>query len=68
MAELPLAPLKRILKNAGAERVSDNAVEALRDEVEDRAHGMAQKARDYAHHANRKTVQREDVVAARREK
>ena len=67
MAELPLAPLKRILKNAGAERVSDDAVEALRDEVEDQAHDLAQKARDYAHHAKRKTVQREDVTAARRE-
>lgn len=68
MAELPLAPLKRILKKAGAERVSDDAVEALRDEVEDRAHNMAEKARDYANHANRKTVQKEDVTAARREK
>lgn len=68
MAELPLAPLKRILKKAGAERVSDDAVEALRDEVEDRAHGMAEKARDYANHANRKTVQKEDITAARREK
>ena len=67
MAELPLAPLKRILKKAGAERVSDDAVEALRDEVEDKAHGLAERARDYAHHANRKTVQREDVTAARRE-
>ncbi len=66
MAELPLAPLKRILKKAGAERVSDDAVEALRDEIEDRAHDLAEKARDYAHHADRKTVQREDVKAARR--
>ncbi len=66
MAELPLAPLKRILKKAGAERVSDDAVEALRDEIEDKAHDLAEKARDYAHHADRKTVQREDVKAARR--
>lgn len=67
MAELPLAPLKRILKRAGGERVSDDAVEALRDEVEERALDMAERARDYAQHANRKTVQREDVMAARRE-
>jgi len=67
MAELPLAPLKRILRRAGGERVSDDAVEALRDEVEDRAHDLAERARDYAQHANRKTVQREDITAARRE-
>jgi len=68
MAELPLAPLKRILKHAGGERVSEGAVEQLRDEVEDRAHAMAERARDYAQHADRKTVQREDIEAARRER
>lgn len=68
MAELPLAPLKRILRKAGSERVSEDAAEALRDEVEDRALDMAERARDYAQHANRKTVQREDVMAARRER
>ncbi|MCJ7450510.1 MAG: NFYB/HAP3 family transcription factor subunit [Candidatus Nanohaloarchaeota archaeon QJJ-9] len=67
MAELPLAPLKRILKRAGGERVSDDAVEALRDEVEDRALDLAKTARDYAKHADRKTVQREDVRAATRD-
>jgi histone H3/H4 len=67
MAELPLAPLKRILRKAGGERVSDDAVEALRDEVEERALDMAERARDFAQHASRKTVQREDVMAARRE-
>ncbi len=66
MAELPLAPLKRILKRAGGGRVSADSVEALRDAVEDEALDLARSAKDHAKHADRKTVQREDVVAARR--
>jgi len=68
MAELPLAPVKRMLKQAGNERVSEGAVEALRDEVEERALELAERSREYARHASRKTVQREDVMAARRDR
>ncbi|MDY6788668.1 MAG: histone [Candidatus Nanohaloarchaea archaeon] len=67
MAELPLAPLKRIMKKAGGERVSDEAAEALRSEVEDQALQLAERAREYAQHAGRKTVQKEDCKAACRE-
>lgn len=68
MAELPRAPLERLLRQAGAERVSDAATEALREAVEEEALDLAERARNYAQHANRKTVQREDVTAARRER
>ncbi|MDY6789485.1 MAG: histone [Candidatus Nanohaloarchaea archaeon] len=64
MAELPLAPVKRLLKKAGGERVSDRAAEALRDELEDQAMEIAEKAREYSKHAGRKTIQREDCKAA----
>jgi len=65
MAELPLAPVKRIIKNSGAERVSEDAVESLRDAIEEFAEDLAASSRAYARHAGRKTVKKEDVRAAR---
>ncbi len=64
MAELPLAPVKRIVKQSGAARVSHGAVEELRDELEDHAHERAREAKEYAEHAGRKTVQADDVKAS----
>jgi len=64
MAELPLAPVKRIIKQAGASRVSEDAVRELRDELEDHAEDRAREAKEYAGHAGRKTVQAEDVRAS----
>ena len=61
MAELPLAPVKRIIKQAGASRVSEDAVEELRDELEAHAEDRAREAKQYAEHAGRKTVQAADV-------
>lgn len=65
MVELPLAPIKRVIKNIGAERVSDDAVEAMRDVLEEEAEELAREAKNYANHAGRKTVQKEDVLAAK---
>jgi histone H3/H4 len=64
MAELPLAPVKRIIKQAGAERVSEDAVEELRDELEDHASERARDSKQMAEHAGRKTVQEDDVKAS----
>ena len=61
MAELPKAPIKRIMKNAGAERVSEDAVEQFRDRLEELAEERAETARSYTRNANRKTVQASDV-------
>ncbi|QKQ98723.1 histone [Candidatus Nanohaloarchaea archaeon] len=64
MAELPLAPVKRIIKQSGASRVSEDAVEELRDELEGYASDRAREAKEYAQHAGRKTVQADDVKAS----
>ena len=66
-AELPLAPIKRIIKRAGSERVSESAVEALRERTEEFTQDLAARARAFAQHAGRKTVKREDIRAAARE-
>lgn len=61
--EIPVAPVKRVIHNAGAERVSHDAAERLRDILEERGTEIAQQAHKYAVHAGRKTVQAEDIVA-----
>lgn len=65
MAELPLAPVKRIIKQSGAARVSEDAVEELRDELEDYAEERSREAKQFAEHADRKTVQAGDIRASR---
>lgn len=61
MSELPLKPFKRILKNTHAERASADAVEELRDEIEEVAQKRATDSANLMEHAGRKTVQAEDV-------
>lgn len=61
MHTLPLAPIKRLMKNAGAERVSKEAVEELRDILEDEVRDYAEQANKLARHAGRKTIQAEDI-------
>lgn len=65
MADIPLAPLARILKKAGADRVSNDAVKALRDVVEDYALEVAANSVTLGRHAGRKTVKSEDIKLAR---
>jgi len=64
MAELPLATLDRILKNAGAERTSEDGLKAFREAVEEYAEALAEASAALARHAKRKTVMEEDIKLA----
>lgn len=63
---LPLAAMERIMKEVGAERVSDKAKEALKEVVEDIANEIAKNAVRFANHAGRKTVKAGDIKLAAR--
>jgi len=63
-SELGLSAMYRILKKAGAERVSDESADELRRIIEEIAEDIAKSAVDMAAHASRKTVKGEDVKLA----
>lgn len=60
--ELPLAPVHRIIKNAGAERVSESASRELRKGLEELSIEVAKDAIKLAEHDGRKTVKARDIA------
>jgi len=65
--DLAVAPMHRICKKAGADRVSEAAAEELAKVLDEIGVKIAKESIDYAMHAGRKTVKAEDIeIAARK--
>ncbi len=65
--ELAVAPMHRLCKKAGAERVSEAAAKELAKALESVGIKIAKEALDFAMHAGRKTIKAEDIeIAARK--
>ena len=66
MSELPAAAVERLIRNAGAPRVSATAVTELTNILEARATEISTQAAALAKHAGRKTVTSDDIKMALR--
>ena len=64
MSEIPKAPIARIIKESGAERVSEDAKAELADYLEEVARDVAKEANQVAKIAKRKTIKAEDIKLA----
>lgn len=67
MADIPLAPVERIIRRSGGEiRVSEEATKALRDYLEELAEEVSVRAVKLARHAGRKTIHEDDIKLAKK--
>ena len=68
MGELPLAAVDRIIRKAGGARVSEEAVAALAEILEEEGIKISQQAAVFSKHANRKTITKDDINLAMKNK
>ncbi|MFC2143325.1 histone [Candidatus Aenigmatarchaeota archaeon] len=66
MSEFTLEPLRKMMKKAGAKRVSDKAASALADKLEEKTITLLTQADKLSKHAGRRTVMRQDIKMARK--
>jgi histone H3/H4 len=64
MTELSQAAVERIIKKAGAERVSADATETLAEIMEEHGAFLAKEAKKMSDHAGRKTLRGADIRMA----
>ena len=64
MSEIPKAPIARIMKDTGVERVSEDAKVELAEALEEIARNISIKANEAAKLAKRKTIKAEDIKFA----
>lgn len=58
---LPISPFEKIAKKAGIKRISKQALEELRDAIEEYGTGIAEKSVKISKHASRRTILAKDV-------
>ena len=63
---IAVAPMHRLCKKAGADRVSEAAAKELAKVLEEIGVKIAKEALDYAMHARRKTIKAKDIEIATR--
>lgn len=65
---LPRLPIKKLLKNYGINRISDEAVEELTRFLEIKLISIVKECINYAKIANRRTLLKEDIELWKRKK
>jgi DNA-binding protein len=61
---LSLNAMDKIIRNSNAERVSDDAKEALAEVLQEKGAEISKEAKKFAEHAGRKTVTKKDILLA----
>jgi len=65
---ISLSAMEKLMKGAGANRVSDPAKEELRAVLEEIGTRISKDADELSRHANRRTIKAEDVRMAAKQK
>ena len=64
MPTLALAAMDKLLRHAGAQRVSEDAKQAFREVLEEYANNVAKKSVELSKHGGRTTIKSSDIKLA----